>query len=95
MSILEQQISMSHSVVNGRTIVGQKGDDWVNKNVAISQLRGSETESDLTSGYFPGGAGRDPYMYPDNRSVMLGENVVSSIGGIEAIKDSRTAAKIG
>ena len=93
--MLEQQIKISQSVSNGRTIAGQAGDNWVSRNIAASQIRGSETVSDLTSGYFPGGDGRDPYMYPDNRSVILGDNVVSSNSGVEAIKDSRTSAQIG
>ena len=82
-------------MINGRSIAGQAGDNWVSRNIAASQIRGSETASDLTSGYFPGGAGRAPHMYPDNMSVILGDNVVSSSRGIESIRDSRTAAQIG
>jgi len=96
MSILDQQIKMSQAMISGRTIEGQAGDDWVSKNVTTSQLRSSDTESDLVSGFFPGSeGGRDPYMYPDNRSVIMGDGIVSSAGGIESIKDSRTAAQLG
>ena len=94
MSILSQQIKMSQAMISGRTIEGQAGDDWVSENVTTSQLRSSDTESDLVSGYFPGGD-RDPYMYPDNRSVIMGDGIVSSAGGTENIKDSRTAAQLG
>lgn len=99
MSILDQQINMSKAMVNGRTITGQHGDDWVTNNLTASQLRDSETESDLVSGYFGGGEGlangRDPFMYPDNRPTLEGSDVVSSSRGIESIKDSKTAAQLG
>ena len=99
MSILAQQINMSKAMVNGRTITGQKGEIWVMNNWATSQLRDSERESDLVSGYFPGGeglaGGRDPFMYPDNRPTLEGSDVVSSSRGIESIKDSKTAAQLG
>ena len=101
MSIIAQQISASQAMVNGRTITGQKGKNWVINNWAISQLRYSDTDrnSDLVSGYFPGGEGlagaRDPFMYPDNRPTLEGSDVVSSSRGIESIKDSRTAAQLG
>ena len=105
MSILDQQIKMSEAMTSGRTIEGQAGANWVSKNVTTSQLRSSDRESDLVSGYFPGGD-RDPYMYPDNNSVIVGgglnvisgsiqSHTVSSLNGIENIKDSRTAAKLG
>ena len=107
MSILDQQSKMSLAMTSGRSIEGQAGANWVSKNVTTSQLRSSDRESDLVSGYFPGGEGvRDPYMYPDNNSVILGgglnvisgsiqSHTVSSLNGIENIKDSRTAAKLG
>ena len=96
MSILSQQIKMSQAMISGRTIEGQAGANWVSKNVTTSQLRSSDRESDLVSGFFPGGEGvRDPYMYPDNRSVIMGDGIVSSVGGVEGIKDSRTAAQLG
>ena len=99
MSILTQQISASQAMVNGRTIRGQKGENWVINNWAISQLRYSDTDSDLVSGYFPGGeglaGGRPAFMYPDNRPTLEGSDVVSSSRGIESIKDSRTAAQLG
>ena len=96
MSILSEQIKMSQAMISGRTIEGQAGANWVSKNVTTSQLRSSDTESDLVSGFFPGGEGvRDPYMYPDNRSVIRGDGIVSSVGGVEGIKDSRTAAQLG
>ena len=99
MSILTQQISASQAMVNGRTITGQKGEDWVMKNLSISQLRDSETDSDLVSGYFPGGeglaGGRDPFMYPDNRITFEGSDVISDYEGAENIKNSKTAGKIG
>ena len=94
MSILDQQIKMSEAMTSGRTIEGQAGANWVSKNVTTSQLRSSDRESDLVSGFFPGGD-RDPYMYPDNRSVIMGDGIVSSAGGTENIKDSRTAAQLG
>ena len=98
MSILAQQINASQAMVNGRTITGQKGEDWVMKNLSISQLRVSERNSDLVSGYFAGGdleKGGRVHMYPDNRPTLEGSDVVSSSRGIESIKDSRTAGKIG
>ena len=96
MSILDQQIKMSEAMTSGRTIEGQAGANWVSKNVTTSQLRSSDTESDLVSGFFPGGEGvRAPYMYPDNSSVIMGAGIVSSAGGTESIKDSRTAAQLG
>ena len=94
MSILDQQIKMSEAMTSGRTIEGQTSDDWVSKNVTTSQLRSSNRESDLVSGFFPGGD-RDPYMYPDNRSVIMGDGIVSSVGGSESIQNSRTAAQLG
>ena len=96
MSILDQQIKMSEAMTSGRTIEGQTSDDWVSKNVTTSQLRSSDRDSDLISGFFPGVEGiRPPSMYPDNRSVILGENIVNSSGGTESIRDSRTAAQLG
>ena len=99
MSILAQQLNASQAMVNGRTITGQKGEIWVMNNWAPSQLRDSERNSDLVSGYFPGGeglaGGRDPFMYPDNRPTLEGSDVVSSSRGIESIKDSKTAAQLG
>jgi len=98
MSILDQQINMSKAMVNGRTITGQHGDDWVTNNLTASQLRDSETESDLVSGYFGGGdleSGGRVHRYPDNRPILEGSDVVSSSIGIESIKDSRTAAQLG
>ena len=99
MSILAQQINASQAMVNGRTITGQKGEDWVMNNWATSQLRDSERDSDLVSGYFPGDAsfdsGRSPFMYPDNRITFEGGDVVSDYEGTENIKDSKTAGKIG
>ena len=92
MSILEHQIGMSEAMANGRST------KWV-KNVATSQVRYSERESDLINGYFPGGenlgGGRAPFMYPDNRTTFVAGDVVSSYEGTESIKDSRTAAQIG
>ena len=98
MSILAQQINASQAMVNGRTITGQKGEDWVMKNLSISQLRVSERNSDLVSGYFAGGdleKGGRVHMYPDNRPTLEGSDVVSSSRGIESIKDSKTAAQLG
>ena len=99
MSILAQQINMSKAMVNARTIMGQAGAGWVMNNLSTSQLRGAGRNSDLVSGYFPGDAsfdsGRSPFMYPDNRTTFVAADVVSSSEGVESIKDSRTAAKIG
>ena len=96
MSILDQQIKMSQAMISGRTIEGQAGANWVSKNVTTSQLRSSDTESDLVSGFFPGGEGvRDPYMYPDNRSVIMGDGIVSIVDGSESIQNSGTAAQLG
>ena len=68
------------------------------KNLAISQLRDSETISDLVSGYWGGGedlgAGRGPSMYPDNRTTFAAGDVVIGSDGIESIRDSKTAAQI-
>jgi len=92
MSILDQQINMSAAMVNGRSTKRVK-------NVTTSQLRDSERNSDIVSGYWPGGenwgAGRDPFMYPDNRITFDGGDVVSSSRGIESIKNSKTAAQLG
>ena len=99
MSILAQQINMSQSMVNGRTIIGQQGEDWVMRNLSPSQLRYSLRDSDLVSGYFPGGEGlgngRGALMYPDNRKTFEGSDVISDYEGAENIKDSKTAGKIG
>ena len=99
MSILAQQINMSKAMVNARTIMGQAGAGWVMNNLATSQLRGAGRNSDLVSGYFPGDAsfdsGRSPFMYPDNRTTFVAADVVSSSEGVESIKDSRTAGKLG
>ena len=98
MSILQQQIMMSKAAANGRSVVGQAGEDWVTKNLATSQLRSSERNSDLVSGYFGGGdleSGGRVHRYPDNRPILEGSDVVSSSRGIESIKDSRTAAQLG
>ena len=103
MSILSQQIMMSKAVANGRTVVGQAGDNWVTNNVTTSQLRESEVNSDLVSGYWGGGeslgAGRAPHMYPDNRTCLNAENGVLAFPGRgvnnEIIRDSKTAGAIG
>tara|TARA_Y100001937_G_scaffold117198_1_gene170170 strand:+ start:1132 stop:1401 length:270 start_codon:yes stop_codon:yes gene_type:complete len=89
MSILDQQIKMSQAMINGETIEAHAGDDWVTENITSSQKRSSDIESDLISGFFPGG------MYPDNRSVIMGDGIVSSVGGSESIQNSRTAAQLG
>ena len=92
MSIIAQQINMSKPMVNGRST------KWV-KNVATSQVRYSERESDLINGYFPGGenlgGGRAPFMYPDNRTTFIGGDVVSSSEGTESIKGSKTTGVLG
>lgn len=98
MSILAQQINMSKAMVNGRTIADQQGSDWVMSNLTTSQLRDSEADSDLVSGYFGGGdleSGGRVHRYPDNRPTLEGSDVVSSSIGIESIKDSRTAGQLG
>ena len=98
MSILDQQINMSKAMVNGRTVIGQAGATWAMNNLTTSQLRDSETDSDLVSGYFGGGdleSGGRVHRYPDNRPLLEGSDVVSSSRGIESIKDSRTAAQLG
>tara|TARA_R110002060_G_C2117837_1_gene98532 strand:+ start:440 stop:736 length:297 start_codon:yes stop_codon:yes gene_type:complete len=98
MSILAQQINMSKAMVNGRTIADQQGPAWVMSNLTTSQLRDSETDSDLVSGYFGGGdleSGGRVHRYPDNRPILEGSDVVSSSIGIERIRDSRTAAQLG
>ena len=99
MSILEQQIMMSKAAANGRSVVGQAGEDWVTRNLATSQLRYSERNSDLVSGYFGGGeelgSGRPASMYPDNRAVFGPGDVVAGSDGVEDIRDSRTSATLG
>ena len=99
MSILDQQINVSRAMVNGRTIIGQKGEEWALKNLSPSQLRYSSRDSDLVSGYFPGGEelgkGRGPFMYPDNRKTFEGSDVVSNNMGIESIKDNKIPGKLG
>ena len=50
MGILQQQIMMSKAAANGRSVVGQMGEGWVTRNLATSQLRYSERNSDLVSG---------------------------------------------
>ena len=95
MSILHQQSKMSLAMTSGRSIEGQAGANWVNQNVTTSQRRSSNIDSDIINGFFPGGD-RDPYMYPDNRTTMASDGVIDSDGdGIEFIKESRTAAKLG
>jgi len=100
MSILAQQIMMSKAVANGRTVVGQAGDTWVTNNVTTSQLRDSEVNSDLVSGYYGGGeslgSGRAASMYPDNRICLNAENgVLMTYDGQDDIRDSKTAGAIG
>ena len=99
MGILQQQIMMSKASANGRSVVGQAGEDWVTKNLATSQLRYSERNSDLVSGYFGGGeelgGGRGASMYPDNRAVFGPGDVIVSAAGDEDIRESRTAAILG
>ena len=99
MSILAQQLSGSKAMANGREIGVMEGEKWMSQNISLSQRRDSERESDLVSGYFPGGeglaSGRDAFMYPDNRPTLEGSDVVSSSRGIESIKDSKTAAQLG
>ena len=92
MSILEHQIGMSEAMANGRST------RWV-KNVTTSQLRDSERNSDIVSGYWPGGenlgGGRAPFMYPDNRTTFVAGDVVSSYEGTESIKGSKTTGVLG
>jgi len=98
MSILAQQINMSKAMVNGRTVIGQAGATWAMNNLTTSQLRDSETDSDLVSGYFAGGdleSGGRVHMYPDNRPIIMSSDVVFDYRGAENIKDSRTAAQLG
>ena len=100
MSILAQQIMMSKAVANGRTVVGQAGDAWVTNNVTTSQLRDSEVNSDLVSGYYGGGeslgSGRAASMYPDNRICLNAESgVLMTYDGQDDIRDSKTAGAIG
>ena len=95
MSILDQQSKMSLAMTSGRTIEGQAGDSWVSRNLTASQLRTSDTNSDLVSGYHAGGD-RDPYMYPDNRTIMASNGTIDSDGdGTEFIKVSNTNAQLG
>tara|TARA_B100000424_G_C22686442_1_gene375550 strand:+ start:82 stop:369 length:288 start_codon:yes stop_codon:yes gene_type:complete len=95
MSILDQQGKMSLAMTSGRSIEGQAGAEWVSRNITDSQLRTSDTNSDLVSGYHPGGD-RDPYMYPDNRTTMASDGTIDSDGdGTEFIKVSNTAAQLG
>ena len=100
MGILQQQIMMSKAAANGRSVVGQMGEGWVTRNLATSQLRYSERDSDLWSGYFGGGenlgGGRAESMYPDNRTTIGGGQVVSQgPDGYEDIRDSRTPGLLG
>ena len=99
MGILQQQIMMSKAAANGRSVVGQAGEDWVTKNLATSQLRSSERNSDLVSGYFGGeeglGSGLQASMYPDNRAVFGPGDVIVGADGGEDIRESRTAATLG
>ena len=98
MGILDKQLNMSKAVANGRTVPGQAGEEWVLKNLAMSQLRTSEIPSHLISGFWGGGedfgAGRGPFMYPDNRGVFNGQVAVNE-SGLETINNSKTAAKLG
>ena len=98
MGILDQQLNMSKAAANGRTVPGQAGEEWVLNNLAMSQLRTSEIPSQLISGFYGGGedlgAGRGPFMYPDNRGVFNGQVVVND-KGLETINTSKTAAKPG
>ena len=99
MSILQQQIMMSKAAANGRSVVGQMGESWVTRKLAASQLRGSEINSDLVSGYFGGGeelgSGRPSSMYPDNRTTFGAGDVIASPEGYEDIRESRTPALLG
>ena len=100
MGILQQQIMMSKSAVNGRSVAGQATAGWVTRNLTPSQLRYSERDSDLWSGYFGGGenlgGGRAESMYPDNRTTIGGGQVVSQgPDGYEDIRDSRTPGLLG
>ena len=98
MGILDQQLNMSKAAANGRTVPGQAGEEWVLNNLAMSQLRTSEIPSHLISGFYGGGddlgAGRGPFMYPDNREVFHGQVGVNE-SGLETINTSKTAAKLG
>ena len=95
MSILDQQGKMSLAMTSGRSIEGQAGPNWVSRNITASQLRTSDTNSDLVSGYHPGGD-REPFMYPDNRTTMASDGTIDSDGdGTEFIKVSNTAAQLG
>ena len=99
MSILQQQIMMSKAVANGRPVAGQATQAWVASNLTPSQLRYSERESDLKSGYWGGGeslgAGRAGSMYPDNRTTFGAGDVIASLEGYEDIRESRTPALLG
>ena len=99
MGILQQQIMMSKAAANGRSVVGQAGEDWVTRNLATSQLRYSERNSDLVSGYWGGGeslgSGRPASMYPDNRAVFGPGDVIVNAAGKDDIRESRTAATLG
>ena len=103
MGILDQQLNMSKAAANGRTVPGQAGEEWVLNNLAMSQLRTSEIPSQLISGFYGGGedlgAGRGPFMYPDNRTCLNAENGVLEFPGRgvnnEIIRDSKTAGAIG
>ena len=101
MSILAQQLMISKAVLNGRTVVGQAGEDWVASNLTTSQVRESEVNSDLVSGYFGGaenfGSGRAGSMYPDNRTCLNAESggALVTWDGQDNIRDSGTAGAIG
>ena len=98
MSILAQQLPVSKAMANGREIGVYEGAAWKSKNLAPTQIRYSERDSDLVSGYFGGfDVGDDSrgrvHMYPDNHPVFV--EVSTDANGHENIRDSRTAAHLG
>tara|TARA_Y100000310_G_scaffold166840_1_gene166510 strand:- start:1551 stop:1847 length:297 start_codon:yes stop_codon:yes gene_type:complete len=98
MSILDQQLPVSKAMANGRKVGAYEGEKWKSKNISPSQIRYSERDSDLVSGYFGGfDVGDDSrgrvHMYPDNHPVFV--EVSTDANGRENIRDSKTAAQIG
>ena len=90
MSIITEQIALSNSAINARTIQAQN--PAVANIISQSQLRPVRGDriGDLISGWWPGavqGGEREASMYPDNNSPFITVDATDS--GHEKIQNSR------
>ena len=90
MSIINDQIALSNSAINARTIQAQN--PAVANIISQSQLRPVRQDSvgDLISGWWAGmhqGGARESSMYPDNNSPFITVDATDS--GHEKIQNSR------